>query len=135
MAEHISSVELVAIRTRLRLTQKEMADALGVPRGTYKNWEYGQGIPVRYAIPIRRIGASQIPKIGKVVLFRTDDGKITVKQLKHDGKDFILHPLNPKYDDHLADGSVVGFLVGKVRQLGRRKLTDYDPDGLTPEVF
>lgn len=48
MAGHISADELKAIRTALRLTQKEMADRLGVSRGAYKNWEYDQVVPERF---------------------------------------------------------------------------------------
>ena len=75
---------------------------------------------------------SSTPKVGRVVLFRTHDGYITVKQMKHDGTDYYLHPLNAKYSDSPAAGTVVGYLVGIVRYEGRRKKTDYDPDGIRP---
>ena len=72
------------------------------------------------------------PRIGAVVLFRGHDGLIAVKQLKHDGTDYFLHPLNPKYLDAQAMGECVGYLVGIVRHKGSRKTTEYDAAGLYP---
>ncbi|MCC6686595.1 MAG: helix-turn-helix domain-containing protein [Fimbriimonadaceae bacterium] len=211
MAEHIGGKELKAVRKRIRFTQQEMADHLGVGRSTYANWESGQNdVPDTYLPQLRNLGlgadvgipqipASQlliplpfiglvnaaspatwsdpnetdsmefvpaemgesrgrfaarvesdcmypllhpddiivvqqtsIPKIGLIVIFRTDDGKITLKQLKHDGAQYILHALNPNLPDVPAQGSVVGYLVGIVRMIGRRRITDYDPDGIRP---
>lgn len=73
-----------------------------------------------------------IPKLNAVVLFRSFDNRITIKQLKHDGQDFILHPLNPRYEDERAEGSMVGYLVGIVRTQGSRKVTVYDEFGIRP---
>lgn len=73
-----------------------------------------------------------VPRIGTIVLFRTFDNRDTLKQLKHDGEQYILHALNPKVPDRVAEGTVVGYLVGIVRQVGRRRYTDYDPDGIRP---
>jgi DNA-binding XRE family transcriptional regulator len=36
---------LVKIRERLDLTQKEVADALGVTEQTVRNWEHGRAVP------------------------------------------------------------------------------------------
>lgn len=72
------------------------------------------------------------PRIGAVVLFRSFDGQITVKQLKHNGQDYYLHPLNPRYEDCQAAGENVGYLVGIVRWKGSRKTTEYDSAGLYP---
>jgi len=38
---HPGAERLRAIRTSLRLTQRQMAEALGVPVSTIRNWEYG----------------------------------------------------------------------------------------------
>ena len=73
-----------------------------------------------------------IPKIGRVVLFRLHDGVITLKQLKHNGANFVLHALNPLLEDEIAAGSVVGYVVGIVRRNGQREWTDFDPSGLIP---
>lgn len=73
-----------------------------------------------------------IPKLGRVVLFRLNSGEITLKQLKHDGSHFVLHALNPLIEDTIAEGSVVGYVVGIVRRVGQREWTDYDPSGLIP---
>ncbi len=74
----------------------------------------------------------ETPHIGKIILFRSKDRLITIKQLKHDGKIFVLHPLNPAYEDEQAEGEVVGFLVGIVRQDGSKRVTVYDSHGIRP---
>lgn len=73
-----------------------------------------------------------IPKLNRVVLFRLHDGTITLKQLKHNGTNFLLHALNPLLDDEIAEGTVVGYVVGIVRRSGQREWTDFDPSGLIP---
>lgn len=75
---------------------------------------------------------SEVPRIGQVMLFRSNDNLVTVKQIKHNGREFILHPLNPAYDDVPAIGCVVGYLVGIVREQGSRRVTVYDSHGITP---
>lgn len=74
-------------------------------------------------------------KIGAVVLHRDGDGRATIKQLKHNGASFILHPLNPSYEDCIATGAVVGYLVGIVREQGTRRVTVYDSHGIRPSTF
>lgn len=71
-----------------------------------------------------------VPKLNAVVLFRSDDGLATIKTLKHDGERFMLHALNPGYNAEPARGTVVGYLVGIVREQGSRKVTVYDPSGI-----
>lgn len=73
-----------------------------------------------------------IPRLGSVVLFRSFDNRITVKTLRHDGRGMYLHPENSEYEDIRAEGSQVGFLVGIVRQIGSRRVTVYDPNGIRP---
>lgn len=75
---------------------------------------------------------SDIPRIGCVILFRSFDNRITLKLLKHDGKNYYLEPLNPAYESMPAEGVTLGYLVGIVRRIGRRKITDYDSDGIRP---
>lgn len=75
---------------------------------------------------------TDIPKIGAIVLFRSFDNRITIKQLKHDGENFVLHPLNPAYPDEKAEGSMVGYLVGIVREQGSKRVTVYDAHGIRP---
>lgn len=71
-------------------------------------------------------------KLGRVILFRSFDYLITIKHLKHNGTDFILVPLNPKYDTEIATGECIGYLVGIVRESGSRKVTVYDAHGIIP---
>jgi len=76
---------------------------------------------------------SDVPKIGAIVLYRSFDNHVTIKQMKHDGQNFILHPLNSKYQDEIIDGGEqVGYLVGIIRQQGSKKVTVYDATGITP---
>lgn len=70
--------------------------------------------------------------VGKVVLHRTDDNLVTIKQLRKSLLEFILHPLNPKYQDSVAKGVSVGFLVGIIRRHGSREVTVYDANGIDP---
>lgn len=72
------------------------------------------------------------PKIGLVVLFRSDDRRVTVKTLKHDGTRFVLSPVNPAYEPVEAKGICVGYLVGIIRQIGSKRVTVYDPTGIRP---
>jgi SOS-response transcriptional repressor LexA len=75
---------------------------------------------------------TDIPRLNAIVMFRSFDNRITIKQLKHDGKDYILHPLNPRYEDERAEGSMIGYLVGIVRQIGSKRVTVYDSSGIGP---
>ena len=72
------------------------------------------------------------PRIGLVCLFVSHDRVATVKQLKHNGREFVLHALNPSYEDIKAEGRFLGYLVGIVRKMGTRKVTVYDKHGITP---
>ncbi len=76
--------------------------------------------------------SDNVPRLGCFVLWRMPDDRITIKQLKHDGKDYVLHPINAKYEDTTAVGTQVGFLVGIVRESGSRRMTIYDATGIRP---
>ena len=73
-----------------------------------------------------------LPKLGQMVMHRSPDRRVTVKQLKHDGEKFILHPLNRSYKDEAATGVFLGYLVGIVRQIGSKRVTVYDLHGIVP---
>lgn len=75
---------------------------------------------------------SEVPKIGHVILFRSNDNRITVKKLSHDGKSYVLKPLNPSYEESQADGQMLGYLVGIVRERGTLRTTVYDASGIRP---
>lgn len=204
--------ELRDIRIKLEMTMANFADAIGVGRSRYKNWEYGvvdkipseplnrarallkgsnvsrPTIPAgQLLVPVPYVGlvaasskvdwtdplesetfeyvppemadirgrfscrvvgdsmypllipddlcvfqASNIPKLGIIVLHKSPENTITVKALKHDGTNFILHPLNSEYQDEIAMGEVIGHLVGIVREQGSRKTTEYDHTGIRP---
>jgi SOS-response transcriptional repressor LexA len=75
---------------------------------------------------------AESPRMGLMVMHRSPDNLITVKQLKHDGTSYILRSLNRTYPDVPVNGHIVGFLVGIVRQSGSRETTEYDATGILP---
>lgn len=75
---------------------------------------------------------NESPRMGLVVMHRSQSNLISVKQLKHDGSTYILKSLNRNYPDVPAIGTIVGFLVGIVRQSGSRETTEYDSTGIVP---
>jgi SOS-response transcriptional repressor LexA len=76
--------------------------------------------------------ASNVPKLGVVVLHRSTDNQVTVKELKHDGDKFILSSSNELFPDIPATGQIIGHLVGIVREQGSRITTEYDSNGIRP---
>lgn len=78
---------------------------------------------------------AEFVRAGRVVLYyHPKTQRVTVKQLKHDGHMPVLHPLNPTYSDEPANGNVIGVLIGYDRKVGKRRVTAFDPDGITPGV-
>lgn len=75
---------------------------------------------------------TEVPKIGHIILFRSTDNHLTVKQLKHNGTNYILHPLNPSYEPTTANGTMLGYLVGIVRERGTQRMTIFDSSGILP---
>lgn len=73
-----------------------------------------------------------VPRLNSMVIHRSPDGRVTLKQLKHDGTNFILHPLNAKYPDEIADGDCLGFLVGIIREENGDETTRYNRKGIRP---
>jgi len=63
---------LKAFREHSRLTQAEIADALGVDRSRYKNWEYGYAVPPPQVIrELKKMGyGAETQKIADTVLGR-----------------------------------------------------------------
>lgn len=76
--------------------------------------------------------STNIPKLGVVVLHRSNDNQVTVKELKHDGERFILASTNEAFPSVPAEGLVIGHLVGIVREQGSRITTEYDSQGIRP---
>lgn len=75
---------------------------------------------------------TDVPKIGHIILFRSSENLITIKQLKHDGTQYLLKPLNERYETNLAKGSMLGYLVGIVRERGTQRITIFDSSGIIP---
>lgn len=74
-----------------------------------------------------------LPKKRHIMVYRSPDGQLTIKQVLHNGRIFVLHPLNPEYEDEPAEGTVLGYLIGIVRQIGSGRWTRYDPYGIIPD--
>lgn len=75
---------------------------------------------------------TEVPKIGHVILFRSNDNLVTVKLLKHDGATYVLQPINPTYNSIPAEGNMLGYLVGIVRERGTQRITIFDSTGILP---
>ncbi len=77
--------------------------------------------------------SSPAPKLGAIILAVNHEQQATAAQLKHDGTDYILHKLNPRYEDAKSDHwEPKGFLVGIIRTQGTKRVTVYDPMGIRP---
>ena len=73
-------------------------------------------------------------RLGHVVLARRPDGAVTIKEMSYEGSRFILNSINPEFENPTADSwEAAAFLVGIVRTKGTKRLTIYDPEGLTVE--
>lgn len=72
------------------------------------------------------------PKLGVIVFYISPDRLSTIKQLKHNGSEFILHPLNNAYEDEPATGKQIGYLIGIIREQGSKVITVYDGKGIYP---
>ncbi|MFM9872735.1 MAG: LexA family protein [Fimbriimonadaceae bacterium] len=75
---------------------------------------------------------TEVPKIGHIILFRSNDNRVTIKQLKHDGESYVLNPINPSYQPSPANGNMLGYLVGIVRERGTQRITIFDSTGILP---
>lgn len=76
---------------------------------------------------------SRRPKLNRIVYAWNGDGQATVKQLKHDGTDFVLCPLNDRYENATAAlWETNAYLVGVIRSAQGTEITLFSPDGLIP---
>ena len=74
-----------------------------------------------------------VPRLTYVQLFVSDDSLACVKVTQHNGTDFVLRSINPKYPDVVRQaGEYKGVLVGILRKIGSLTITMYDPTGLRP---
>jgi len=62
------TVSLAAARANADMSQQELADALGVDKGTVYNWEKGKGVPS--ALNLRKL--SELSKIPMDYIFVPD---------------------------------------------------------------
>lgn len=73
------------------------------------------------------------PRIGLVILARNQNGEMTIKQLRHSGTEYILHALNPAYEDQEAESwRIEGYLTGFIRDDGEDRLIRANAGGLRP---
>lgn len=74
-----------------------------------------------------------MPNIGNIVAARNGKSELTIKQLKHDGEQYVLTPLNPKYDLMEAhEWWIEGTLTGYIRYRGEERQIRHHPRGLRP---
>lgn len=105
-------------------------------RGTFcAEVEFDSMVPLLHPEDLAVFVKKEAGQPGQVVLYIHSSGQATIKQLKYNGARPMLHALNPEIPDVAADGKVIGVLTGWVRKRGRRKRTDFDPDGLAPDFF
>lgn len=75
--------------------------------------------------------AAKSARIGQTVLARNDEKQLTVKVYRHNGDGFELVPINQAYPRATArEWEIEGILVAYVRDIGPRRITDSDPNGL-----
>jgi SOS-response transcriptional repressor LexA len=73
------------------------------------------------------------PKLGTTVIAVNRERQATCAQLRHDGKEFILHKLNPRYAPAEADHwECIGYLVAILRVQGTKRVSVFDPSGIRP---
>ncbi len=66
-------------RQEMRLTQRDLADRLGVSRGTIANWERGKHFPLRYRYLVEQvmgISLDETPGLPKIVAANLDDPRV-----------------------------------------------------------
>lgn len=88
--------------------------------------------PLIYPGDLLMFKRDPVPRIGFAIMFRSQSGTVTIKQLKHNGTGYVLHPLNSAYSDCPAEGECIGYLLGIIRQEGRRTMTIYEETGIVP---
>ncbi len=75
--------------------------------------------------------AARSARIGQTVLARNDEKQLTVKVFRHNGEGFELVPINQAHPKATAkEWEIEGVLVAYVRDIGPRRITDSDPNGL-----
>lgn len=75
--------------------------------------------------------AAKSARIGQTVLARNDEKALTVKVYRHNGEGFELVPINQAHPKATAkEWEIEGVLVAYVRDIGPRRITDSDPNGL-----
>jgi hypothetical protein len=65
------------------------------------------------------LAPKELHKIPVISIVKNTDGEATFKQIKKKGKMWVLHPLNPKYEDIQVDNRqlfVVGVVVEKLKR-------------------
>lgn len=100
-------------------------------RGTFACKVSGDSmVPMLWPGDLCVLVANPEPVVGRVVLARCADNLLTLKSLRHNGREWMLTPLNASYDSEPLDGMIVGYVVGLVRRDGDETLTRFAPGGL-----
>lgn len=81
-------------------------------------------------IVVARIGTPI--RSGKAFLVRRQDDSVSVKMIHHNGTEWELRSLNPRYKPEPMDGQAVGLITGIYRVDGSLETMMVDPNGLVP---
>jgi SOS-response transcriptional repressor LexA len=74
----------------------------------------------------------QTERLGFAFLVERADGTSSLKMLGHDGTDWELRSLNPKYEPERQPARLVGYVIGIYRLSGTTEYTMLDANGLRP---
>lgn len=74
----------------------------------------------------------QTDRLGLAFLVERADGTSSLKMLGHDGTNWELRSLNPKYEPERQPARLVGYVVGVNRLSRTTEFTVLDSNGLRP---
>lgn len=75
----------------------------------------------------------RVQRINTPFLVRREDGTISVKVLKFRDGSWILHSLNPAYEDEPAEVELIGYITGIYRVQGSLETMICNANGLLPD--
>ncbi len=76
--------------------------------------DFGKGRLFNLSVKLRIVR-----EVGNYVMVKNSEGEATFKQIKKKGDRWVLHPLNPKYEDIEVDNrqlSVDGVVIEKLKR-------------------
>ena len=108
------------------------ADMAPVPGVTAYVAEGDSMMPWIHPGDIVIIRPHQTERLGFAFLVERADGSYSLKMLAHDGQDWELRSLNPKYEPERSHARLIGYVIGIYRLSGTTEITMLDSAGLRP---